>query len=78
MTSKVSYFRKYSSNVLKSLIFVEIEDSLKAVIFLFPPLLKKEQNDAIHVYSECRAVQSVFTHVINERVFQPKQKETLT
>ena len=32
MTSIVSYFLKYSSNCLKSLILVEIEDSLKTAI----------------------------------------------
>ena len=41
MTSIVSYFLKYSSNCLKSLILVEIEDSLKTAIFLLPPLVKK-------------------------------------
>ena len=41
MTSKVTYFRKCSSNFLKSLILFEMDDSLKTVIFLFPLLLKK-------------------------------------
>ena len=42
MTSIVSYFLKYSSNCLKSLILVEIEVSLKTAIFLLPPLVKKK------------------------------------
>ena len=42
MTSMVSYLRKHSPNFLKSLILVEIEDSLKIVSSQFPPLLKKK------------------------------------
>ena len=43
MTSIMSYFRKHSSNFLKLLILVEIEDSLKTAVFLMPLFLKQER-----------------------------------